>query len=112
PRARREISGDCRSHRSPTARARGRIDRHGLLQGPVRELLRPTTDGDMIDTGLGAVIFLTCCIIVVFGPGAFLVHRVMTRPGTHIGSRLPKHDPHAEADPTDPDRPDPDDGPE
>jgi hypothetical protein len=71
----------------------------------------------MMDTGLGAVIFLTFCIIVVFGLGAFLVHRVMTRPGTHIGSRLPKHDPHAEADPTDsdptdPDRPDPDDGPE
>lgn len=71
----------------------------------------------MMDTGLGAVIFLTFCIIVVFGLGTFLVYRVMTRPGTHIGSRLPKHDPHAEADPTDsdptdPNRPDPDDGPE
>lgn len=71
----------------------------------------------MMDTGLGAVIFLTLCIIVVFGLGTFLVHRVMTRPGTHIGSRLPKRDPHAEADPadpgpTDPNRTDLDDGPE
>ena len=61
----------------------------------------------MMQPGLGAVIFLTLCIIVVFGIGAFLVYRVMNTPGSHIGSRLPKHDPHAEADPTDP----PDRGP-
>ena len=70
-----------------------------------------------MEPGLGAVIFLTFCIIVVFGLGTFLVYRVMTRPGTHIGSRLPRHDPHAEAgpsgsDPTEPDRPETDDGPE
>lgn len=59
----------------------------------------------MMETGLGAVIFLTVCIIVVFSLGAWLVYRVMTKPGAHIGSRLPKHDPHAEAAPTDP--PDP-----
>ena len=56
----------------------------------------------MMQPGLGAVIFLTLCIIVVFGIGAFLVYRVMNTPGSHIGSRLPKHDPHAEADPTAP----------
>lgn len=56
----------------------------------------------MMETGLGAVIFLTVCIIVVFSIGAWLVYRVMTKPGAHIGSRLPKHDPHADAAPTDP----------
>ncbi|TNM54935.1 hypothetical protein [Brevibacterium sediminis] len=56
----------------------------------------------MMQPGLGAVIFLTLCIIVVFSIGAFLVYRVMNTPGSHIGSRLPKHDPHAEAAPTDP----------
>lgn len=61
----------------------------------------------MTQPGLGAVIFLTLCIIVVFSIGAFLVYRVMNTPGSHIGSRLPKHDPHAEADSTDP----PDRGP-
>ncbi|UZD62981.1 hypothetical protein [Brevibacterium sp. JSBI002] len=55
----------------------------------------------MMQPGLGAVIFLTLCIIVVFSIGAFLVYRVMNTPGSHIGSRLPKHDPHAEATPTD-----------
>ena len=55
----------------------------------------------MMEPGLGAVIFLTLCIIVVFSIGAFLVYRVMNTPGSHIGSRLPKHDPHAEATPTD-----------
>lgn len=59
----------------------------------------------MMEPGLGAVIFLTVCIIVVFSIGAWLVYRVMTKPGAHIGSRLPNHDPHAEAAPTDP--PDP-----
>jgi hypothetical protein len=59
----------------------------------------------MMEPGLGAVIFLTFCIIAVFSLGALLVYRVMTRPGTHIGSRLPKHDPHAEEDPADPQRP-------
>ena len=56
----------------------------------------------MMQPGLGAVIFLTLCIIVVFSIGAFLVYRVMNTPGSHIGSRLPKHDPHAEAATTDP----------
>ncbi len=40
--------------------------------------------------GLGAIIFLTIAIVIVFSVGFFLVHRVMTKPGTHIGSRLPK----------------------
>lgn len=53
-----------------------------------------------MQTGLGAVIFLTFCIIIVFSCGAFLVYRVMTKPGAHIGSRLPKGDPH---DPENPD---------
>lgn len=61
----------------------------------------------MMEPGLGAVIFLTLCIIVVFSIGAFLVYRVMNTPGSHIGSRLPRYDPHAEAAPTDP----PDRGP-
>lgn len=52
-----------------------------------------------MEPGLGAVIFLTLTIIVVFSAGAFLVYRVMNRPGTHIGSRLPKEDPTAEAGP-------------
>lgn len=52
-----------------------------------------------MEPGLGAVIFLTLTIIVVFSAGALLVYRVMNRPGSHIGSRLPKHDPTAEADP-------------
>lgn len=56
----------------------------------------------MMQPGLGAVIFLTFCIIVVFSIGAFLVYRVMTKPDAHIGSRLPRDDPHAEAAPTDP----------
>ncbi|WP_166826835.1 hypothetical protein [Brevibacterium limosum] len=56
----------------------------------------------MMEPGLGAVIFLTLCIIVVFSIGAFLVYRVMNTPGSHIGSHLPKHDPRAEAAPTDP----------
>lgn len=56
----------------------------------------------MMGPGLGAVIFLTLCIVVVFSLGAFLVYRVMNTPGSHIGSRLTKHDPHAEATPTDP----------
>lgn len=34
----------------------------------------------MMQPGLGAVIFLTLCIIVVFGIGAFLVYRVMNTP--------------------------------
>lgn len=55
-----------------------------------------------MEPGLGAVIFLTLCIIIVFSIGAFLVYRVMNTPGSHIGSRLPKHDPRAEAAPTDP----------
>lgn len=54
-----------------------------------------------MEPGLGAVIFLSLTIIVVFSVGAFLVHRVMSRPGTHIGSRLPKDDPTAEAGPED-----------
>lgn len=65
-----------------------------------------------MEPGFGAVVFLTLCIIVVFGVGAYLVYRVMTKPGAHIGSRLPKQDPHAEADPTDPSRQDFDDGPD
>lgn len=40
--------------------------------------------------GLGAIIFLTIAIVIVFSVGFFLVHRVMTKPGMHIGSRLPK----------------------
>ncbi len=63
-----------------------------------------------MEPGLGAVIFLTFAIIIVFSLGAWLVHRVMTKPGAHIGSRLPKHDPHAEADPADPSHPDLSDG--
>ena len=62
----------------------------------------------MMEPGLGAVIFLTFFIIIVFSLGAWLVYRVMTTPGAHIGSRLPKHDPHAEADPDDTEDP-PDD---
>lgn len=62
----------------------------------------------MMEPGLGAVIFLTFCIIIVFSLGAWLVYRVMTKPGAHIGSRLPKHDPDAEAEPDDPENP-PDD---
>ncbi|RAF55088.1 hypothetical protein DN546_36640, partial [Burkholderia multivorans] len=38
-------------------------------------------------------IFLTIAIIIVFAVGFLLVHRVMTKPGSHIGSRLPKPDP-------------------
>lgn len=64
-----------------------------------------------MEPGLGAVIFLTFCIIAVFSLGAFLVYRVMTNPGAHIGSRLPKDDPDDEADTTDPSAPDSDDGP-
>ena len=53
-----------------------------------------------MEPGLGAVIFLTFCMIAVFSVGAFLVYRVMNKPGTHIGSRLPEQDPSdAEADP-------------
>lgn len=40
--------------------------------------------------GLGAVLFLTIAIIVVFAVGFGLVYRVMTKPGSHIGARLPK----------------------
>lgn len=65
-----------------------------------------------MEPGFGAVVFLTLCIVVVFGVGAYLVYRVMTTPGAHIGSRLPKHDPDAEADPTDPSHRDSDDGPD
>lgn len=54
-----------------------------------------------MEPGLGAVIFLILAIIVVFSAGAFLVCRVMNRPGTHIGSRLPAEDPTAEAGPED-----------
>lgn len=54
-----------------------------------------------MEPGLGAVIFLILTIIVVFSAGAFLVYRVMNRPGTHIGSRLPTEDPTAEAGPED-----------
>lgn len=64
--------------------------------------------------GLGAIIFLTLAIIVVFSVGFFLVYTGMTKPGMHIGSRLPKHDPDRNLgprDPRDPDEgPDPDDG--
>lgn len=56
--------------------------------------------------GLGAIIFLTLAIIVVFSVGFFLVYTVMTKPGMHIGSRLPKHDP--DRNPRD----DPDEGPD
>ncbi|MCI4010954.1 hypothetical protein MPN20_05660 [Brevibacterium sp. ZH18] len=61
-----------------------------------------------MEPGLGAVIFLTFAMLAVFSFGAFLVHRVMTKPGAHIGSRLPPPedvDPGAEAGPgqTDPD---------
>lgn len=63
-----------------------------------------------METGLGAVVFLTFCIIVVFGVGAFLVYRVMNNPGTHIGSRLPKDDADTEADPPQAADPDSDDG--
>ncbi|WP_181274637.1 hypothetical protein [Brevibacterium oceani] len=66
----------------------------------------------MMEPGLGAVIFLTFAIIIVFSLGAWLVYRVMTKPGAHIGSRLPKHDPHAEADPTDPSHLGPGDSPD
>ncbi|GAA1870805.1 hypothetical protein GCM10009813_34120 [Brevibacterium marinum] len=51
-----------------------------------------------MEPGLGAVIFLTLTIIVVFSVGAFLVYRVMNRPGMHIGSRLPDEDPTGEDD--------------
>ncbi|GAA0036495.1 hypothetical protein [Brevibacterium metallidurans] len=63
--------------------------------------------------GLGAIIFLTLAIIVVFSVGFFLVYTVMTKPGMHIGSRLPKHDPDRDRDlgPRDP-RDDPDEGPD
>ncbi|HCG56436.1 MAG TPA: hypothetical protein DEW39_09935 [Brevibacterium sp.] len=54
-----------------------------------------------MEPGLGAVIFLILTIIVVFSVGAFLIYRVMNRPGAHIGSRLPKDDPTAEAGPED-----------
>ncbi|UVI37003.1 hypothetical protein [Brevibacterium spongiae] len=54
-----------------------------------------------MQTGLGAVIFLTFCIIIVFSCGALLVYRVMTKPGAHIGSRLPKDDPHTPENPDD-----------
>lgn len=50
-----------------------------------------------MEPGLGAVIFLSLAILVVFSIGAFLVYRVMNRPGSHIGSRLPKDDPSVEA---------------
>lgn len=54
----------------------------------------------MMEPGLGAVIFLSFCMIAVFSAGAYLVYRVMTKPGAHIGSRLPKDDPtDAEAGP-------------
>jgi hypothetical protein len=71
-----------------------------------------------MEPGFGAVVFLTFCIIIVFSAGAFLVWRVMTKPGAHIGSRLPKHDPNdaedpsAEATPSDPSHPGSDDGPD
>ncbi|MCF2571659.1 hypothetical protein [Brevibacterium sp. UCMA 11754] len=55
----------------------------------------------MMEPGLGAVIFLILAIIVVVSVGAFLVYRVMNRPDAHIGSRLPKDDPPAEAGPED-----------
>ncbi|GAA3849093.1 hypothetical protein KACC15558_30640 [Brevibacterium ammoniilyticum] len=64
--------------------------------------------------GLGAIIFLTLAIIVVFTIGFFLVYTVMTKPGMHIGSRLPKHDPDSDPGPR-PDRDprdDPDEGPD
>lgn len=54
-----------------------------------------------MEPGLGAVIFLSLTIVVVFSVGALLVYRVMNRPGSHIGSRLPKEDPTAEAGPED-----------
>lgn len=60
-----------------------------------------------MEPGLGAVLFLTGTIIVVFCLGAFLVYRVMNRPGTHIGSRLPKDDPEPRSDPEDDDDEDP-----
>ncbi|MDK8436499.1 MULTISPECIES: hypothetical protein [unclassified Brevibacterium] len=46
----------------------------------------------MMEPGLGAVLFLTVCIIVIFSLGALLIHRVMNKPGAHIGSRLSRHD--------------------
>ncbi len=46
-----------------------------------------------MEPGLGAVIFLTFCIIGIFGLGFFLVYRVMNKPGSHIGARLPREDP-------------------
>lgn len=52
-----------------------------------------------MEPGLGAVIFLTLTILVVLSVGAFLVYRVMNRPGMHIGSRLPDEDPTDEDDP-------------
>lgn len=52
-----------------------------------------------MEPGLGAVIFLTFCIIAVFSLGAFLIYRVMTKPGAHIGSRLPEYDPDSAEDP-------------
>ena len=55
----------------------------------------------MMEPGLGAVIFLSLTIVVVLGVGALLVYRVMNRPGSQIGSRLPKDDPTAEAGPED-----------
>ncbi|WP_309132200.1 hypothetical protein [Brevibacterium sp.] len=45
-----------------------------------------------MEPGLGAVIFLTFCIIGIFSLGFFLVYRVMTKPGSHIGARLPRED--------------------
>ena len=59
-----------------------------------------------METGLAAVIFLTFTMAVVLGCGAFLVYRVMNRPDSHIGSRLPREDPGAEAGPEHPRDPD------
>lgn len=54
----------------------------------------------MMEPGLGAVIFLSLCMVAVFSVGAYLVYRVMNKPDSHIGSRLPKDDPSdAEAGP-------------
>lgn len=52
-----------------------------------------------MEPGLGAVLFLTICIIVIFSLGALLIHRVMNKPGAHIGSRLPRHDDDKDSDP-------------
>ncbi|RBP63419.1 hypothetical protein DFO66_11042 [Brevibacterium sanguinis] len=58
-----------------------------------------------MEPGLGAVIFLTLCIIGIVSLGFFLVHRVMTKPGSHIGARLPRDD-SGDSGGSDADRPD------